>query len=920
MSLLQHVNSDWDFCFDLDNTGKESRWHLNKPTNTKKVELPHVWETEPDFEPGGAICSGFYFKKFLVEKGESSKRFFMRFDSIHHHAKIWLNGEELGEHMGGDTSFDLDASKFIRLEEENSLVVQVKSPDELGRINDRPSNELPLGALYKKAPFAGFTGSMHFLMGGRAAIQSLNCYPDYEADQVTIEVQLSNPKNYKAQIEFTLTNPDGESATLPKEKKMEKENDTYFITFNLQDAQVWSPEEPNLYTIEVNLLGSYAMSTRFGLRRVEMERCNLKINHRIQKIKGIHFQQIFPFYHSIPHFKYDLRQDLEQVKKSGFNLIRAGGAPLSNAVLDICDELGLLVLQETSCYNQKSNKEGLEELKVQLETLMTHQGSHPSIVAWGIGSENGSMALENGNKLLRFASEADPYRPIISNLNSVSLDSNGNDKIDLGKVYDPTETKIDPFESHKLHMALPLRSASKRLLSSYGSSKDAKAVNDGIHGGKSFWERYNYLKNELGGKILVDGVGNGVWNPTSDILDRKETKGFKKHSESQNLIELKNQVAQSVKSIGLWKDVETFFTEASKISTHGFTEHIKALRINTLTSGYILENWCDFGLNTSGLVDWYRQPKPILKEIQQLNQPVIVTSQVSVPTPYAGTSATVDLHLLNEIDLDTYKLQVSVKGPKGAKPIDKVFSGTMELGHTSLDPFSFPVGEKPGNYQLEATLLLGNKEVSKTQEQFYVPPAIILDSILGDIHFSGSFEETVSYASNPASKCSVVWDLASLEEEDVLSLFEKTKKGGTLVLGSLTPEDTDLIHYLELLPFDLQLFRSTQADLGSFHYLPKSKFLKDLPANCLMDHTYADVMPKWSIEEDSISMKGIEWYAGSIHLYDKDLGQAKVKEGRNIGVMNYGKGKIIFYQLDVFPLLGKSALADNLFYNLFKMA
>ena len=158
MSLMLDVGGDWQFCFDNLDSGILSGWFKNKPPQTKKVNLPHIWQKEPKWQESHI---GFYFKQFHVDKAESSKRFFIRFDSILHHAAIWLNGEELGTHMGGYSSFELDASKLIKIDESNLLVIRLHAPDFQGRINGRSSHDLPLGSAHKRAAFAGILGSVH---------------------------------------------------------------------------------------------------------------------------------------------------------------------------------------------------------------------------------------------------------------------------------------------------------------------------------------------------------------------------------------------------------------------------------------------------------------------------------------------------------------------------------------------------------------------------------------------------------------------------------------------------------------------------------------------------------------------------------------------------------------------------------------
>ncbi len=910
MSLILNVGGEWDFCFDSTDEGVSKSWFLQKPKDTHKVTLPHVWSMEPT--PTEPSPVGFYFKKFMVDEKESAKRFFIRFDSIHHHATIWLNGLEIGSHMGGHVSFDLDASKMVIIGEENTLTIRVQTPNERGALNEYSASDLPLGYPYKKGHFAGILGDIHFLMGGRAGIQYLTCHPDYEAEWVTIETKFWNPKNYKAELEYTITSPKGKKDTLPKLIKLDKENGTHSITFSLQDAQIWSLDEPNLYTIQVSLGGSYAVECRFGLRRVEVERCSIKLNHQFIKLRGVNYSQLFPFHKAVPAHPIDKKKELLSIKEAGFNAIRSCGAPLNNQILDICDQIGLLVIQETTCYDQRSNKDTLEGLKDQILSLTSHTGHHPSIIIWAIGAENGSMVLENGNKLLRFTSQLDPYRPIVSNLNSVYLDSMGKGKIDLGKVYDPTEGKIDSYESHKIKVPYPISTRTQNLLVNYCTSQDAKNINDGLMGAKSFWERYNYLKEELGGKVLVDGLGTPVMTHIDKTLSHSITKNFPDDPEVQNLVEFKSQLKKVIKDIPVWKNIQEFYTQAEEICYQGLAHQIDSYLINTQFSGYFFESWADHGLNTKGLVDWFRNPKPTLALMKKLNQRIKIMSQAEARTPYMGTSAAMNIHILNEEGLGEYGLLVRVKGPNGRIWHQESMPGTADRGVNSLGRFKFPVGFEKGWFTFDLTLSQGKKEIAKREELFYVPPKVELDSVLGAVHFIGDFSDSITYASDKDSELMIINKLHTLKPEKINSYFEKVSQGATLVLGCLTSEDTEIINKLKLSETNITCFRSSWEENGSFHYALDSEYFKDLPNNKILNQAYSDLLPHWSISNS----KEIESYAGSINLLRGSLGKEKVKHGIDMGSLSYGQGRIIFNQYRIFDQLGVNALADALFFNL----
>ncbi len=908
MATIVKLDGSWEFSFDSVDAGLIDQWYRKKPATTKKVSLPHVWNLESN-EENAHIA--YYFKEFQVDKKESPKRFFIRFGSIQHHAQIWLNGEDLGVHLGGHVPFEVDGSKAVKIGENNNLVIRVQTLDRQGKIQDYSAAELALGGPFHRGPFAGITGDVKLYMVGKSGIRSVNCFPDFEADRMTIEAKFWNPKNYQAELTFEITNPDGDTGVVQKSVKLEKENGTFSLTLQMESGKVWHLHEPLLYKVKVSLVGSYDVEIRCGMRSADVEKGSFKLNHHPVKIKGVTYPWFFPFLHGAPPGDFDLKKELTTIKESGFNLLRSGGAPLPREVLDICDEMGMLVLQETTCYSQKSSKEGLENLKYQLQTLIDQDGHHPSIFGWVIGSDNGSMVLENGNKLLRYAAELDPTRPIFSNLCSVSIDSMGGGKIDLGKAYEPIAATINPFESHRLKIGFPVSVRTYSMLSAYCSSKDGKAVMDGMHGSKSYWERYNYLKDDLDGKVLVDGIGVSSPEGLQELLDAH--KKFSSHSEFKDAQKLNQEMAQLIKdkNLGIFKDPETFWKEASAVARAGLAKQIEALLINPQISGYILDCWGDYGAHQEGMVNWQRKPKASLDTVRKVNRPVHVIAEAEDRTPYIGTSAAIKIHMINDGHLGDYGLLLRVKGPNGRIWHQESLPGKAKAGVNLVGRFKFPVGFEKGRFTFDLNLSKNNKEMARTEEVFLVPPETKLEIPLKQVSVLGNFPDTVNSFTTPDAAITVVSDISTLVEGSVRKRFEKAAAGGTIILGNVSEEDARLLNGLKVLPFELTVFRSSGSTFGSFHYALSGPEFKDLPSNCILDQTYADVMPYWSLE----AMPNSTVSAGSINMVANG-GKNKLRWGADILSVPLGKGRAIFYQYDIFGKLGKNALADALFANL----
>lgn len=908
MGSIVKLEGSWEFSFDSVDAGLIDQWYRRRPAQVKKVSLPHVWNAESNDENAHI---GYYFKEFTVDKKESPKRFFIRFASVQHHAMVWLNGEEIGTHMGGHVPFEVDGSKAVKIGENNLLTVRVQNLDRQGKILEHGAAELALGGPYSRGSFAGILGDINLYMVGKAGIRSVNVFPDFEADRVTIETKFWNPKNFQAEISIDLVSPDGDTGNIQKSLKLEKENASFSVNLQLDGGKVWNLHEPLLYKVTVNLAGSYPVELKFGMRSADVEKGSFKLNHHPVKIKGVGYPWFFPLLHGLPPFELELRKDLVSIKEAGFNLLRSSGAPLPTAVLDICDEIGLLVLQETTCFNQKSSKEGLENLKAQIQTLVDTDGHHPSVFGWVIGSENGSMVLENGNKLLRYAAELDPTRPVFSNLCSVSMDSQGGGKIDLGKVYEPIAAAIGPFESHKLKLGFPVSVKTYSLLASYCSSKDGKAVADGIHGSKSFWERYNYLKDDLDGKVLVDGLGICSVEGIQELLEA--AKKYSSNPEYKDLQKLNAETAQLLKDkIPVWKDAESFWKEASAVARQGLAKQIEALLVNPQVSGYVLDTWTDYGLNFGGMVNWLRKSKGSLDSVKKVNRPIHVIAEAEDRTPYIGTSAAIKIHMVNDGHLGDYGLLLRVKGPNGRIWHQESLPGKAKPGVNLVGRFKFPVGFEKGRFTFDLNLSKNNKEMGRTEEVFLVPPETKLEVSLKSVSMLGNFPDTIASFHNPDANICVLADIATLSAADIKKRFEKASQGGTVILGNLSEEDARHLNSLKILPAEIACFRSSGSVFGSFHYALGGPEFKDLPSQCILDQTYADVMPYWSVEPSS----SMTVAAGSVTLLANGSGKNRLRWGADIATQSLGKGKVIFYQFDVFGKLGKNALADALFSNL----
>jgi len=577
----------------------------------------------------------------------------------------------------------------------------------------------------------------------------------------------------------------------------------------------------------------------------------------------------------------------------------------------------LLVLQETSCFNQKSSKEGLEWTKAQIRELVERDGHHPSLFGWVIGSDNGSLVLENGNKLLRYTSELDPTRPVFSNLGSVFLDGHGGGKIDLGKVFEPMAAQIAPFEGHKTRLSYPISQRTYAMLSGYCSSKEGRAIADGIHGNKSFWERYNYLKDEIAGKVLVDGLGVPAYGLISELIE--STRKFSSSPDVKDLNKWMQELNLGIKErdLSFWKDAQAFLTAAEDMGRSALTRQIEALLTNPQVSGFIIESFSDQGLRFTGLTNWMRAPKPALLEaMKRVNQSVYVFTEPEDRTPYMGSSASIKVHLFNEGHLGDYSLQFKVKGPNGRNLHQETQNGKAKPGINSAGIFKFPVGFERGRFTFELSLVQKGREITRYEESFFVPPEVKLNSLLKKVSLLGNFPDTVSYSTSEDAPITVATGISEIPADALRRALNHASDGAVLILGALTDEDVKLLNASKSLGMEIGFLRSAGGPHGNFHYVKAGGAFKDLPSPGLMDQTYADIQPVWSLDP----VAKAEIHAGSINFLTAPGSKSKIRWGMDLAVLPHGKGKIVFCQFDIFGKLGKNAMADAMFANLINLS
>lgn len=400
--------------FDPGKWGKEWR----------QVTLPHDWVVDLPFSKDASHSHGYktvgykypetsvgwYRKVFEVPAEDLGKHISLQFDGIFRDARVWVNGFYLGNEPSGYAQQIYDISEYLNYGGDNVVAVRADASLEEGWFYE--------GAGIYRHVWLNKSDPVHVAPSGtfiRAALE----YP-YDSAAVTIETTVDNKGVDTAAYELrhTLLDPDGNIAAtavavekcLPAKDSRRSVSD---VTVNA--PQLWDIDSPRLYTLitEVVRDGKVVDSCRTvtGLRDARFDPDKgFFLNGRNVKLKGVNMHQDHPGVGSaLPDALQAYR--LRELKKFGVNAYRSSHNPMTPEMLDACDSLGILVLEE----NRLS---GINDEHVRLlKRMIERDRNHPSIILWSVGNEEWGIEWNDFGKRIsesmrEYCHRFDPTRPM----------------------------------------------------------------------------------------------------------------------------------------------------------------------------------------------------------------------------------------------------------------------------------------------------------------------------------------------------------------------------------------------------------------------------------------------------------------------------------------------------------------------------
>jgi hypothetical protein len=938
-TVMSLDGNQWLIGVDPKNIGRDEKW-WNQPTpDARQTRVP--WVIQAIFPDYHGVA--WYWRSVLAPvKLEPDGRFLLRFWAVDYKADVWVNGVPVGGHEGGETPFVLDVTDAIKPGETNLIAVRVLNPG-TERIDGIVLAEIPhrnktaafsCGADYDHG---GIEDSVELFTAPAVRVADIHVRANPATSNISVETDFRNAaaSSREVTIDYTIAPSAGGQTILTKQQtvKLAAGDTSLKQDFALDNPHLWELNAPFLYRVTVKVHAKDAesfdeQSTRCGFRDFRFENNYFRLNGRRILLRSSVSGDMFPIGIHVPFDSDWPRRDLINMKMMGFNTIRFYGLPTRHQ-LDLCDELGLMVYEESySSQLYTDSPQMVERFDRSTSEMILRDRNHPSIILWGLLNETGDSAqFRHAVKTLPLVRSLDDSRAVM--LSSGRFDTElgigsicnpgsqewecllGNEKPGSAKSHPtPVPAYIEGMGDVHVYPWVPHTATEIKFLRELG--RDTKPV---------FISEY--------------GIGSGI--DLARVTRQYEQRGAGESGEAEFHRQALNKFMADWdhwKMAECFGRPEEFFSQSLKSMARERWLGLNAIRANARVAGFSITGTTDQGYSGEGLTTSFRELKPgttdaLFDSLAPLRW-CLFAQKVNI---FRGDKVKLDAVLADEDALapGDYPARFDIFGPNN----EKVFSDTATVhvdgGET---PFAWPVFSKE----------------------------ITADWPAGEYRFVAAFEKDAAaaggeasfYVTDPVREISLKTPVLLWGRDDALEKW-LTDRGVEVRQFSGQPQTTReliLVGAAAAAPGNADTFKQLAARVargssvvfldpnvfarggspanleliglkGALLNLPNNVYHKDdwskrhaifagLPSGALMDYTfYREVISNlgWARPEAPT-----ETVAGAMMAFTGYV------SGVLVSVDDFGAGKVVLNCLRVRENLGTDPAADRLLANMLRFA
>jgi beta-galactosidase len=437
-----------------------------------KLDLPHDWGIEGPFKqeyPGdtGKLPwwgVGWYRKHFNIPAEDQGQRIFLDVDGAMAYATVWLNGRFVGGWPYGYSSFRLELTPYIKYGGENVLAIRLDNPP-------NSSRWYPGGGIYRNV-WLEKTGPIHVGQWGTYITT-----PEITKDSATVDVQATVDNQSSANADLTVftliheLDTKGEITGAPVASSepvnvsiSAGKSASCRTKIKLPNPKLWDLKKPQLYCsitlVEQNGKVIDPYETVFGIRTIKFDADKgFLLNGEHVRLNGVcDHHDLGPLGTAIN--TRALQRQIEILKEMGCNAIRTSHNPPAPELLDLCDRMGMVVMDEAfDCWQRGKTRNDYQRLypdwhEKDLRALVRRDRNHPCVILWSIGNEIAEQDMRDKGKiaeeLAAIVRQEDPTRPVTAGCNNLQAGYNG-----FQKIVDVLGYNYKPFEYGKFRQSSP---------------------------------------------------------------------------------------------------------------------------------------------------------------------------------------------------------------------------------------------------------------------------------------------------------------------------------------------------------------------------------------------------------------------------------------------------------------------------------
>ncbi len=859
-----NIDSEWILVPDPEQMGEENNWFQNPPIG-KGVEV-HIPLREP-LDDSIASSALWFVKEFEVQDSWDNSQIFLILQNINFKATIWLNGNFVGKHEGAFTSFQFHITKHVK-PGVNLLTIQVLPFSAVEKVN--PAYIYDLSWI----SYPGIWGSVYIEIVPKSHIQEVYVKPDIRGKRIVANVHV----NSKGGIV---------KATIP-ELNVALESDRPKLVIELNDFETWTMDSPKLYDLHIEYLSeeqSDYTKIRLGMRDFSVRENRFIFNFKPFVTKALYFNWHIQDL-NLPIFSEDnLRGLFSKVREANFNLILTYGKPVPEKMLQICDELGLMIAETPSFRYDTGSKRYKYLVEQEISEFVKSHINNPSLT-W-----------------LQFE-----YLPDELDITDFVREIRKIDRSRLITVHPASLSK------HPSHYCIPYNI--DLLSTQYLWIKPQIPINETT---QSFLEHVGD-ETLLNFAVQSDFKDTQIGNGELKIKDKE--KKYRQH-----LAKIEEGFMERDLNLSL-NSVENLLGQIKNLCISNLQSHVDSLRQNPNIAGYCLHSvFRERTLQIDDLLLSLNNSEDVLKQIKQMNNDFRITVSLEKTNITQSEEAMIVVSLVShekeniseKVDDSEIKASFSIhiSSPthqvlwKKKKEI-KIKKDTSELWKGDISGSS-TIGE----HTLIARLLLNNRIVSETAENFYVvtPPEQI-NIPVEIIELQNKFTQICSpWIGKPVSFPPIYIippiynSVLALPESEFISMLEQVRHGAVGIIFSPPNDWSKLKEILPNCPQFTTIDLNSPVEMNHFHYAKPHPIFLNLPNRCLMKQPYKNIIPS-----KVFLQKGDEDICGCLVIPQSE--DMPPFWGTDILVHRYGIGKLVFTHLRILENIPEDSIAVHLFTNM----